>query len=391
LRDAFHQGKLRAVTLRILHVDTERGWRGGERQTLWLAAELARRGHVSVIAARPGEPLAARAAGVGLDVVYCAPGSEVDVRAAWRLRRAVRERDIQLVHAHTAHAVAVAAMATLGFEVPMIVARRVDFALRRNVGTRWKYGRAARIIAVSNAVAGVLERSGVPDEQIRVVPDGVDVHRTVSAAPPATLRALGIRAGAPLVVQVAQLVGHKDPVNFVRAMARVRDRVPSAMGLLVGDGPLRADVEREVTALGLDDVVRLAGYRTDADALLAAAQVACLSSREEGMGSVLLDALAFGVPVAATSAGGIPEVVVHGESGLLAAPENPAALGDAIATLLEDSGLCARLAQNARTRSREFSVERMTDRTIAVYEEALSGTGAGRRSRTSAASSSSSA
>jgi glycosyltransferase involved in cell wall biosynthesis len=108
------------------------------------------------------------------------------------------------------------------------------------------------------------------------------------------------------------------------------------------------------------------------------------------MGSVLLDALAFGVPVAATSAGGIPEVIDHGETGLLAAPENPVALGDAIATLLEDEPLRARFARNARARSGEFSVERMTDRTMAVYEEALSGTGGGRRSRTLPASSSSS-
>jgi glycosyltransferase involved in cell wall biosynthesis len=381
---------LRAVTLRILHVDTERGWRGGERQTLWLAAELARRGHVSVIAARGAEPLALRAAEAGLDVVDCSPGSEIDLAAAWRLRRVIRARKIHLVHAHTAHALAAAAIATVRMPVPVIAARRVDFALRGNVGTRWKYGRAARIVAVSNAVARVLEHSGIGADQIRVVPDGVDVHRTVARATPDTLRALGVPDGAPIVVQVAQLVAHKDPVNFVRAVARARERVPDVVGLLVGDGPLHAEVAREVTALGLSDALHLAGYRTDADALLAAADVACLSSREEGMGSVLLDALAFGVPVAATTAGGIPEVVVHGETGLLAAPENPAALGDAIATLLEDAELRARFARNARARSSEFSVERMTDRTIAVYEEAISGTGGGRRSRTSAASSSSS-
>ncbi|MGH7620108.1 MAG: glycosyltransferase family 4 protein [Gemmatimonadaceae bacterium] len=373
------------MTLRILHVDTERGWRGGERQTLWLAAELARRGHVSVVAARAGEPLAERAAAAELDVVDCSPVSELDVRAAWRLRRVVRERRIDVVHAHTAHAVAVAGIATLRTTVPLVVARRVDFRLRTNVGTRWKYGRAAVIVAVSRAVARVLEESGVARDRIRVVPDGVDVHRLVTPASRETLAELGVPAGAPLVVQVAQLVGHKDPVNFVRAMARVRERVPAAVGLLVGDGPLRGAAEAEARG---GNVV-LTGYRTDADELLAAADVACLSSREEGMGSVLLDALAFGIPVAATTAGGIPEVITHGETGLLAAPASPAALGDAIAALLGDAALRATLSQQARARSTEFSVERMTDRTLAVYEEALSA-GAGRRSRTEPASSSSS-
>jgi glycosyltransferase involved in cell wall biosynthesis len=382
---------LRAVTLRILHLDTERGWRGGERQALWLAAELARRGHSSIVAARAGEPLSRRAAEAGLDVVDCAPASELDVRAAWRLRRIIRERRVDVVHAHTAHAVAIAGLATLRTAIPLVVARRVDFPLRANAGTRWKYGRASVIVAVSRAVANVLERGGVAPDQIRVVPDGVDVHRSVAPASRDLLGTLGIDRDASLVVQVAQLVGHKDPLNFIRAMARVRERVPSAMALLVGDGALRTAAESEVQACGLKGVVHLTGYRTDADSLLAAADVACLSSREEGMGSVLLDALTFGVPVAATSAGGIPEVIDHGETGLLAAPENPVALGDAIATLLEDAPLRARFARNARARSSEFSVERMTDRTMAVYEEALSATGGGRRSRTLSASSSSSA
>lgn len=375
------------MTLRVLHVDTERGWRGGERQALWLARELARRGHESIVAARPGEPFAVRAAEAGLPVIACAPAGELDPLAAWRLRRVVRG-GIDVVHAHTAHALAVAALATWGTNVPLVASRRVDFALRNNAGTRWKYARASIIVAVSRAVARVLEHGGIAADRIRVVPDGVDIHRTVSPASRDVLAALGVPANAPLVVQVAQLVGHKDPLNFVRAMARVRERVPLACGLLVGDGPLRGDVEREIHALGLDDAILLAGYRTDADSLLAAATVACLSSREEGMGSVLLDAMAFGIPIAATSAGGIPEVVVHDESGLLAAPSDPAALGRAIATLLTDDALRTRVRANALTRVHDFSVERMSERTIEVYDSVLTGrSGVPRTSAANAASS----
>src|SRR6185503_1447011 len=191
--------KLRAVILRVMHVDTERGWRGGERQTLWLARELVRRGFRSPIAARYGEPLAERATAAGLDVVECSPAFELDVRAAWQLRQAIRERKIEIVHAHTAHAVAVAALATLNTEIPMVVARRVDFPLRDNVGTRWKYGRAAAIVAVSRAVAGVLERGGVAADRIHVVPDGVDMHRSVTPASRDTLEALGVPRDAPVV------------------------------------------------------------------------------------------------------------------------------------------------------------------------------------------------
>ena len=357
--------------MRILHIDTERGWRGGERQALWLAGELARRGHACWIAARPGEPLSERAHRIRLPVVPCAPAFEADPRCVLQLRRAVRRERIQLVHAHTAHAITLGALATLALPVPVIAARRVDFHLRQNVGTRWKYGRASAVIAVSSAVAAILEGDGVPRERIAVVPDGTDVHREIRPVSRAALEVLGVPPRAPVVVQVAQLVGHKDPVNFVRAIGVARERVPGLHALLVGEGPLRQEVEATNRQLRLDDCVHLTGYRQDADALIAAADIVVLSSREEGMGSVLLDALLAGRPIAATRAGGIPDVVQHGVSGLLAPVQDPRALGAHIATLLEDTELSARLAAAARARADEFSVERMTDRTLAVYERVL--------------------
>jgi glycosyltransferase involved in cell wall biosynthesis len=377
LRGRGRERKFRGVTINVIHVDTERGWRGGERQALWLADELARRGVGTVVAARSGEPLAVRALERGLDTIACDPANELDPVAALRLRGEITRRGIHIVHAHTAHAVAVAALATLGTRARVVVARRVDFPLRRNIGTRLKYGRAAVMIAISRAVADVLERSGVDRARIRVVPDGVDLHRIVVPATRETHAALGIASGQPVVVQVAQLVGHKDPLNFVRALVRVRERVPGVQALLVGEGSLRPDVEREIQLLQLQSTLHLAGYRTDADALLSAADVVCLSSSEEGMGSVLLDALAFGKPIAATRAGGIPEVIVDGECGLLAPIRDPAALGDAISRLIMDDELRTRVAAAARLRAAQFSVERLTDRTLAVYESVLEGAAPG--------------
>lgn len=357
--------------MRILHVDTERGWRGGERQALWLAAELRRRGHLSIVAARPGEPLAQRAAEAGLEVAPCSPRFEADPRGAMRLRRLIKNRRIELVHAHTAHALGLASIATIASGVPLVATRRVDFHLRSNVGTRWKYGRTAAVIAISRAVADVLASDGIGRAKIAIVPDGTDIQRHIVPATPATLLALGVRQRAPLVVQVAQLVPHKDPLNFVRAIATARERVPEIQALLVGEGELRISVENTVRALGLTGVLHVVGYRNDADALLAAADVVVLSSREEGMGSVLLDALLLGKPIAATRAGGIPDVVDTDINGLLAPVEDSRALGENISRLLTDHQLAARVSTAARGRSADFSVERMTERTLAVYERVV--------------------
>jgi len=359
--------------MRILHIDTERGWRGGERQVLWLAEELGRQGHDSIIVARPGQALALKAMQAGLDVVYCAPRFEADPFAVLGLRQLVSRARIAIVHAHTAHAAGLGALATVGSKIPLVIARRVDFHLRRNPGTRWKYGRAAAIIAISRAVARILESDGIPLSRITIVPDGTDVNRQIAPAARETLQSLGVTPDAPLVVQIAQLVPHKDPLNFVRAVAAARSRVPTLQALLVGDGPLHGDVVEAIRALGLGETLHLAGYRQDADALLAAADVAVLSSREEGMGSVLLDALVLGKPIAATRAGGIPEVVDHDKTGMLAAVGEPVQLGDAIAMLLTDRTLAMRLAAAAKAHAPDFSLERLAARTLAVYDRVLDG------------------
>lgn len=357
--------------LRILHLDTERGWRGGERQLLWLAGELQRQGHVCFVAARSGELLADRARRLGMPTVSCNPAGEADLIAAMRLRRMLRLLEVELIHAHTAHALALAALATMGRPIPVVAARRVDFPLRRNVATRWKYAHAAAVVAVSGAVRDVLVRGGLPPERVTVVHDGVDLGREISPASVGTLAALGVPAGAPLAVQVAQMVGHKDPVTFVRAVAAARRAVPTIQALLVGEGDERPAVERAIAELGMGGVVHLTGYRIDADSLLAAADVAVLSSREEGMGSVLLDALMLGRPAVATRAGGIPEVLEDGVSGLLAPVGDAAALGAAIARVLTEPALAARLATAGRARVERFSMPRTAAATLDVYRRVL--------------------
>ncbi len=362
-----------ARSLRVLHLDTQRGWRGGERQAFWLARALAAAGHASAVATRPEEHLAAAARGAGLEIVPCEPLASADPLAATRLRRRLVDDRFDILHAHTANAVTLGAMATLRTDARLVVTRRVDFPLNRGAGTRWKYGRAAAVIAISQRVHEVMLASGIPARRMTVVPDGVDLARPMHAASTERLVRLGVRPGVPLVVMVAALVGHKDPLTFVRAVAAARDAGARFQALLAGDGFLRASVEAEHARLGLAGTLALAGWVDDADALIAAADVFVLSSSEEGQGSVLLDAMQCGKPVAATRAGGIPDVVVDGETGLLVAPGDPAALGGAIARLCGDAALRASLGAAGTQRVGAFAIERVAEATVAVYRRALAG------------------
>ena len=361
-----------ARALRVIHVDTERGWRGGERQAFWLAERLARQGHRSVMAVRPGEPLAAKAKEAALPIVPLSPHSEMGVLSAFSLRRAINREDADIVHAHTGHAVSLAAMGTMGTRARMVLTRRVSFPLKRNPASLWKYARADAMIAVCNATANSLVASGIESARITVAYSGVDLTRVIPPAAPETLASLGVRAGAPLVVMVAALVGHKDPITFVRAMEEVRHSVPNVQALMVGDGNLRADVELEIAVLGIGDIVHLAGYREDADSLMTAADVVALSSSDDGIGGVVIDAMSFGKPVAATAAGGIPEAVINDETGLLVPVGDAEALGAAIARLLVDRDLAARMGANGIRRAPLFSIDNTVEKTLAVYERVLS-------------------
>ncbi|OLC07870.1 MAG: hypothetical protein AUH42_02745 [Gemmatimonadetes bacterium 13_1_40CM_70_11] len=189
----------------------------------------------------------------------------------------------------------------------MVAHRRVDFRLRR----RGQWLRADRVIAVSEAVQRVLVLGGVSPRDVIVIPDGIDPDevRRAAATPLDIRRRLGLADGTPLAIQVAALVGHKDQRTLVRAARAARDLAPDLHWVVAGEGELRSSLEREIADLGVGDRVHLLGYMTEADALIREGDVFVLSSKEEGLGSVVLHALALGKPVVATRAGGLPEIV----------------------------------------------------------------------------------
>jgi len=259
-----------------------------------------------------GSELARRATQDGVAVREVPWGPALDPRALWRLYREVAGWQPDLVHAHDSHALLLADWArrlpSRTARTPALVGtRRVDFHVRRS--SAWL--RAARVIAISAAVKGVLMADGVPERDISVVPSGVDpdeVRR--SAACPLDIRGrLGLAAGTPLAVNVAALVGHKDHHTLVRAARAARAARPDLHWAVAGEGELRRSVEREIARAGLGHCVHLLGYVADADALIREADVFVMSSKQEGLGSVVLHALALGRPVVATRGGGLPEIV----------------------------------------------------------------------------------
>lgn len=359
------------MSLRVLHVDTAATWRGGQNQVLLTAAGMAARGHESVLSCRSGGALEERARGEGIDVRPLPFRGDLWPPAILGLARLLRREGPGVLLLHDPHAVSAALVATrLAGRRPLVAVRRVDFPLGSVLSCR-KYGACDRVIVVSRAVGAVVERGGVPAARTRLVYEGVPDRVPVPGGEEA-LAALGVPPGAPVVGNVAALTGHKDHATLVEAMALLRPRVSRARLVIAGEGELRSDLEARVRARGLDDRVVFAGFRHDLDRLVPAFWVFCLSSRLEGLGTSLLDAMALGLPVVATAAGGIPEAVEDGVSGRLVPPRNPAALADALAEVLGDDR--KRLSMGAAGRRlflERFLADRMVDETLRVLAEVV--------------------
>ena len=316
-----------------------------------------------------------RRASEGPDLVGLAPHTEIDLAAAWKLSKVVRQYAPQIVHAHDPHAVAMAATA-LSFGAPsprpmLVASRRVDFHLNSHSFSKWKYRQVDRFVTASGAIRDILLHDGVPASIIDVVHDGIDVA-AVQRLPVIDIHAeFWLPHGVPVVAHVGALVAHKGQKHLVDAMRFVRRDVPDAHLVMFGEGELRGALERQIKEQRLEKYVLLAGFREDVLQLVKSADLFVMSSVTEGLGSAVLDAMAMGLAVVGTRAGGIPEAVVHGETGLLVEPGEPKPLADAIVRLIRDAELRSRLGAAGRVRVAEhFGVDRLVEGTLKSYENA---------------------
>jgi glycosyltransferase involved in cell wall biosynthesis len=366
-----------------LHIDTARTWRGGQNQVLLTVNGLREIGQRAALVAHPDGELRRRA-DEGLELVPIAPRTEMDLAAALQLSRLVKRLKPDIVHAHDAHGVAMAAlalsigagasMASAGRMPPLVASRRVDFHLKNNSFSRWKHRQVDCFVAASEAIRRILVADRIPAGRTVTVHEGIDVGRVMAAPRVNVHEAFWLPHHAPLVGNVAALVPHKGQYHLIEAARFVIQVLPDARFVILGEGELREQLERQVREHGLEKHVLLPGFRTDVLGCIKGFDVFAMSSVTEGLGTSLLDAMACARPIVATRTGGIPEVVEDGVNGLLVEPRDDRALADAIVRLLSDEGLRRRMGQAGLERVRErFTVERMVAGTAGVYAR-LAGT-----------------
>jgi len=356
--------------VRVVHVVLSGDVAGGQLVALRLARAGRDAGHAVSFVSPTDGPFLARAREDGFPARVVTLRGALDPRALARLGRAFRAERAELVHTHGHFTVNVLARVAARIAGARGLSHmHIENAFRAGRGRALQVAldnATARlcfaIVAVSEATRGSLLRQGYPAGRLLTIPNGVE---PVERADPVRL------VEAPAILEVARLAEVKGQSTLLEALATV-----DAGAVLVGEdleqgGAYRSALERLAQTLGIRERVVFAGRRDDVPGLMAGCEVVCLPSRAEGLPLVLLEAMAQGKPVVASAVGGVPELVVDGETGLLVPPGDVEALAQALRRVLGDPELARRLGEAGRRRVRErFSAAAAADRVLSLYEAA---------------------
>jgi L-malate glycosyltransferase len=374
--------------IRVLHLNPTKSWRGGEQQTLYLAQFLKTQKDVQqYVCCYPNSVLEDRCKKEEIAVFPLRVLGEWDIFSANKLSDFIIKHQINVLHAHTARAHSIALLAKKfalrkKYSFKLFVSRRVDFSIRKS---RWEWVNQITskkyfselidsYIAISQKVKEILIADGIPESKIHVVYSGIDLNRFKNQSSKEKIDQLKKSMGITneiILGNVAALVDHKDHRTLLLAMSLLKkESLPAYKLLIVGDGELKSSLLRLKDELQLDEVLFL-GYRNDVFDLYHLFDVFVMTSKEEGLGTSLLDAMAMGLPIVATAGGGIPEIVVHQKGGLLSPPQNPEALALHLKKMIQDSELRKRFAQFNQKHVQQFHYENTGKETLELYKKVL--------------------
>ncbi|HUF26887.1 MAG TPA: glycosyltransferase [Gemmatimonadaceae bacterium] len=350
--------------MRVLHLDTGREWRGGQRQLFLLAQGMRERGHEPLVIAPPGSPLAERLRSRGLAVATVGMRGAWDLPAARRIRSLLRTWSPEIVHAHDARAHALALAALTGRPAPPLVVTRRAPAKPTQLGIQLGR-RVSRYIALSRAVRAALIDGGIDAEEIDVIPPGVTI---LDGVPPRDWRD---ECGWPAGTVVCGVVGSLTSDQGGEMLARIAGRLPepvrarARLVLLGGRGAGHRVIG------GIDSFH--AGHVGDGTAALSGLDLLWHASSSQGLGTAALDAMALGVPTIAYDLGSVSEIIEHDRSGVLVPPDDPRAFAAAAARFIRDDRRRRILAAGATARAAAFDAGRMVDRIHHVYQSLIPG------------------
>ena len=366
------------MTVNVLHIDTELTWRGGENQILQLikgSKDLA----VHHIAVRPGSVAEQRFKDVCPIVLANMRGGFAPI-AAWQLVQYCKLHNIQVIDTHSSNAHSIALlMKMFAPHLKLVVHRRVDFVPKSDPINRKKYHsqKIDSFVAISQAIKDVLVTYGIRSDRVTVIPSAIDLTKYEKYNKDEEKQKLAdmfsLDANLVFLGNASAFTHQKGYDTLIKAYKIVKDKGYKFHAFLAGDGELMKEMENLRAQLNLEFDVTLLGFIEDVPRFLSALDVLTISSRFEGLGTIVLESIGAGLAVAATAAGGIPEMIIDKKTGLLSPVDQPEAFATSIITLLDSKDLRLKLSKEALLHARkQFSIETMINRNIANYKSLIS-------------------
>lgn len=365
--------------MKVLHITSPKTWRGGEQQLIYLAEELKGLGIEQVILCPFNSAVHKYCLKHHFPHVTYFKGFSANPMVAFRVSHVCGREGVDLIHVHDSHAhnFAVLSAVLTNNSAPIIVSRRVDFAIQGTSMSLFKYNHPniRKIVCVSQAIRDIMADSIEDAEKLTVVHSGIDLGRFEGIKVGRSLREeFGVPDDHALVGNVAALAPHKDYPTFIRTAKRLIEQGERIRFVAIGEGPERKEVEGLIEAAGMEDHIHLTGFRDQIPALLKELDLFLITSKTEGLGTSILDALASRVPVVATKAGGIVEIVKHEQTGLLCEVDDDQCLADAVVRMLRDPSLQDSCKAGGWEVVQGFSKHITAKKTLAIYEEVLENT-----------------
>ena len=302
----------------------------------------------------------------------------IDLGAAKRLKAYCKAQNVDVIHAHQYTPFFYSSISrVLGNRLPVLFTEHgrtfPDYRRRKRVfANQFLFSKKDRVIAVGNQVKrALIENEGIAEQKIEVIYNGIDVQRFIPNADvrEQTRRNLGIQSDETVVIHVARLDPLKDHLSAIRAFGLLNE-TPRVKLLIVGEGPERNNIQAEIEKLGLHARISMLGLRDDIPDLLNAADACLLTSRSEGIPLTLAEAMATQLPVVATKVGGVPEIVVDGESGILCEAGDTKSLAASISKLCNSPKERVAFGQAGRRRIIEhFNADEMHQQYQSKYRQ----------------------
>jgi glycosyltransferase involved in cell wall biosynthesis len=356
--------------IKVLHIVTALSWRGGEQQVAYLLDELDCKVNQFVLCSE-GSLMEAHCMEQEIEHFTHAKRSGFDLSYAKKIRNLCQEFKIDVCHMHDAHAHTFAILAAdiYGNKLPLVLSRRVDFPIKKKWSSKHKYNHKLikKILCVSNAIKDITAEGINDKSKLLTVYSGIDL--TKFGDPKGSFkRELNIRNEEILIGNTSALADHKDYFTFLDVAENIVRINSNVKFVILGDGPMREEIINYGESKNLGEKLIFTGFRSDIPQILADLNLFLITSKTEGLGTSILDAFACKVPVIATAAGGIPELVIDRHTGLLNPIKDVDSIAKGILELINNPELASILVNNAFSKVQMFSKKETAKQTLSVYE-----------------------